>query len=107
MVRTARGSDIILALVVLAITGMLLVPLPTILIDFLITINLSFSLLLLLVGLYMPNTLGLLAFPSLLLLTTLFRLGLNVASARLILSQADAGRIIEAFGSFLIRGEVV
>lgn len=103
----SRRSDLALALFVVAITAMLLVPLPTPLLDVLLAANISFALLLLLVGLYMPNALALLAFPSLLLLTTLFRLALNVASTRLILSQADAGRVIEAFGTFLIRGEVV
>lgn len=103
----ARTSDVILGMLVVAITAMLVLPIPTWLLDVLIVINLSFSLLLLLVGLYMPNALALLAFPALLLITTLFRLGLNVASARLILSQAYAGEVINAFGSFLIRGEVV
>ncbi|MCB0332705.1 MAG: FHIPEP family type III secretion protein [Bdellovibrionales bacterium] len=102
-----QNSDIVLGLFVLAITAMLLVPLPTTLLDFLLVINLSISLLLLLVGLYMPNALALLAFPSLLLLTTLFRLGLNVASTRLILSQGYAGEVIRSFGTFLIRGEIV
>lgn len=102
-----RRSDVILAGFVLAITAMLLAPLPTALLDFLLAINIAFSLLLLLVGLYMPNALALLAFPALLLLTTLFRLGLNVASTRLILSQADAGSVIRAFGSFLIRGDLL
>ncbi|MBX7144321.1 MAG: flagellar biosynthesis protein FlhA [Oligoflexia bacterium] len=103
----ARRSDIILALVVVAITAMLLVPLPTVLLDFLLAANISFALLLLLVGLYMPNALALLAFPSILLLTTLFRLALNIASTRLILSDGNAGRVIEAFGTFLIRGEIL
>ncbi|MFM1849160.1 MAG: hypothetical protein RL417_2634 [Pseudomonadota bacterium] len=107
IVPRTRRSDLILALFVVAITAMLLVPLPTPLLDVLLAANISFALLLLLVGLYMPNALALLAFPSLLLLTTLFRLALNVASTRLILSQGDAGRVIEAFGTFLIRGEVV
>ena len=102
-----RHSDVIVALFVVAITTMLLIPLPTGLLDFLLAINISVGLLLLLVGLYTPNALTLLAFPSLLLLTTLFRLGLNVASTRLILSQADAGRVIDAFGTFLIQGELV
>lgn len=101
-----RRSDIILAAFVLAITAMLLIPLPTPLIDLLIVLNISFALLLLLVGLYMPNSLALLSFPTILLLTTLFRLSLNVASARLILSQADAGTVIHAFGTFLVRGEI-
>lgn len=102
-----RHSDIVLAFFVVAITVMLLIPLPTIILDFLLAANISFALLMLLVGLYMPNALALLAFPSLLLLTTLFRLGLNVASTRLILSNGDAGRVIEAFGTFLIRGEIL
>ncbi|MBN8548655.1 MAG: FHIPEP family type III secretion protein [Deltaproteobacteria bacterium] len=105
--RLRRNSDLILALFVVAIAAMLLIPLPTTLLDFLLAANISFALLMLLVGLYMPNALALLAFPSLLLLTTLFRLGLNVASSRLILSEGYAGRVIEAFGTFLIRGEIV
>jgi type III secretion protein V len=100
-------SDIVLALFVIAIIAMLIIPLPTFLLDILIVINISFALLLLLVGLYMPNALALLSFPTLLLLTTLFRLGLNVASTRLILSQGNAGRVIQAFGTFLVRGEVL
>ena len=101
-----RIGDLILAGIVLAIISMLVVPLPTIAIDILIVCNISIALLLLLLGLYMPSSLSLLSFPTLLLLTTLFRLALNVASARLILSQADAGVVIHAFGTFLIRGEL-
>ncbi len=101
-----QGQDFALAFFVLSITAMLVMPLPTGLLDFLLVINISFSLLLLLAGLYMPNALALLSFPSLLLLTTLFRLGLNVASTRLILSQGNAGHVIEAFGTFLVRGEI-
>jgi len=106
-VPQSRFGDVILALFVVAITALLLIPLPTVVLDILISLNLCISLLVLLVGLYTPNALALLSFPSLLLLTTLFRLSLNVASARLILSQADAGRVIETFGTFLIRGEIV
>jgi type III secretion protein V len=101
------AGNIFLAFFVLAIALLLLVPLPTGLLDVLLAFNISFSLLLLLVGLYMPNALALLAFPSILLLSTLFRLGLNVASTRLILSQGDAGSVIQAFGDFLIQGEIV
>jgi type III secretion protein V len=106
-ISTAHYSDFIIAVFVLAIALMLFMPLPTLLLDFLLTLNIGFSFLLLLVGLYMPNALALLAFPSLLLLTTLFRLALNVASTRLILSEGEAGQVIEAFGTFLIRGELV
>ncbi|RIL10213.1 MAG: hypothetical protein DCC75_04865 [Proteobacteria bacterium] len=106
-IAIARGSDLVLALFLVAVTAMLVVPLPTWLLDLLLVLNLALSLVILLAGLYMPNALGLLSFPSILLLTTLFRLGLNVASTRLILSQGDAGRVIESFGTFLIRGEIV
>lgn len=105
--RFQRSGDVAIALFVVLVAALLLVPLPTPLLDLLLVLNLSISLLLLLAGLYMPNALSMLTFPTLLLLTTLFRLGLNVASTRLILSQADAGRVIEAFGTLLIRGEVV
>jgi type III secretory pathway component EscV len=103
----ARNSDAALAIFVVAVAAMLLIPLPTSLLDLLLAINLSFSLLLLLVGLYIPNALALLAFPALLLLTTLFRLSLNVASTRLILSNGYAGEVIQSFGDFLIAGDPV
>jgi type III secretion protein V len=102
-----RLSEVVLLGFVVAIAAMLIVPLPTPLLDLLLVINISFSILLLLVGLYVANSAALYTFPTVLLLSTLFRLGLNVASSRLILSQGDAGRVIEAFGTFLIRGEIV
>ncbi|MEN9846240.1 MAG: hypothetical protein RIS36_1387 [Pseudomonadota bacterium] len=102
-----RYSEIVLLAFVIAIAAMLIVPLPTALLDILLVINISFSILLLLVGLYVANSATLYTFPTILLLSTLFRLGLNVASSRLILSQGDAGRVIESFGTFLIRGEIV
>ncbi len=105
--KGVRRSDVILALFVIAIAAMLLVPLPTQLLDFLLVINLSFAFLLLLTALYIPNALALLTFPSILLLTTLFRLSLNVASTRLILSQGDAGAVIRTFGTLLIGSEIV
>jgi type III secretion protein V len=100
-------KDLLLSAFVLLIIAMLVVPLPTGLLDVLLCLNISFSLLLLLVGLYLPDALSLLSFPSILLLSTLFRLSLNVASARLILSRGNAGEVIEAFGTFMIRGEVM
>ncbi len=105
--RDFRSSDLFLALFILSVTGMLIVPLPTPLLDLLIVVNFAVSILLLLSGLYLPHALALLSFPSLLLLTTLFRLAINVASTRLILLQADAGRVIEAFGQYLVQGQVV
>lgn len=102
-----RYGDACLALFVLAIAIALVIPLPTLLLDVLITANLGFSFLLLLVCLYVPNALAFLTFPSILLLSTLLRLSLNVASCRLILSSGDAGQVIHSFGTFLIQGEVV
>lgn len=105
--RQFKVGDLMLASFLVAVVALLLIPLPTTVLDLLLVANLAFSLLLLLAGLYVPNAAGLLTFPSLLLLLTLFRLSLNVASTRLILSQGDAGTVIQAFGTFLIRGEVV
>lgn len=105
--REFKSSDLLLAVFIMAVAAMLIVPLPTALLDLLLVINFTVSILLLLSGLYLPHALALLSFPSLLLLTTLFRLALNVASTRLILMQADAGRVIEAFGQYLVQGEVV
>jgi type III secretion protein V len=102
-----RAADFVLMFLVIAIAAMLIIPLPTPVLDGLLVMNLAFSVLLLLVGLYVGSSTALFTFPTILLLSTLFRLGLNVASSRLILSQGEAGRVIEAFGTFLIRGELV
>ena len=106
--RTAwRGAELVLALLVVAVVAMMIVPLPTWLLDVLIAANLSASVAILLVVLYVPDALAIATFPTLLLLTTLYRLALNVSSARLILLQANAGEIIHAFGSFVVRGNYV
>jgi type III secretion protein V len=90
---------------VVAVIAMMVVPLPTPLVDLLIALNLTFGVLLLAAALYMRDALSFAAFPTLLLLSTLYRLALNVSSTRLILLQADAGQVIEAFGSFVVRGD--
>jgi len=86
---------------------MMIVPLPTWLLDILIATNLSMSVAILLVVLYVPDALGIATFPTILLLTTLYRLALNVSSSRLILLQANAGEVIRAFGNFVVRGNYV
>ncbi len=86
---------------------MMIVPLPTWLLDILISTNLSLSMAILLVVLYVPDVLAIATFPTVLLLTTLFRLALNVSSSRLILLQANAGEVIRAFGNFVVRGNYV
>ncbi|HVH48244.1 MAG TPA: flagellar biosynthesis protein FlhA, partial [Labilithrix sp.] len=83
------------------------VPLPTWLLDVLIASNLSLAVAILLVVLYVPDALAIATFPTILLLTTLFRLALNVSSTRLILLQANAGDVIKAFGTFVVRGNYV
>jgi type III secretion protein V len=92
---------------VILVVGLMIVPLPTWALDLLISTNLSAAVVILLVALYVPDAIGIATFPTLLLLTTLFRLSLNVASTRLILLQANAGQVIRAFGTFVVRGNYV
>jgi type III secretion protein V len=100
-------ADAALAALVIMVVGLMVVPLPTALLDVLIASNLAFSVVLLLVSLYASDALKIAAFPSVLLITTLVRLALNVSATRLILLQADAGEVIRAFGSFVVRGNYV
>src|ERR1700685_2036285 len=79
----ARRGDLMLAAVIIVVIGLLVVPLPTPLLDGLIATNLAASIALLMLSMYVPSSLGLSTFPSLLLLTTLFRLSLNIASTKL------------------------
>ncbi len=101
------NTDLILAGVVLLILSLMIVPLPPFMLDILISANITFSIVLLMVAMYVTSPLELSAFPGLLLILTLFRLSLNVASARLILSQGYAGEVIHAFGSFVVQGNYV
>jgi type III secretion protein V len=101
------SADAALAALVVAMVGMMVVPLPTWLLDLLLASNLAISISILLVTMYVTGALQLAAFPTLLLLTTLVRLALNVSSTRLILLRADAGQVIQAFGSFVVSGNYV
>src|SRR5688500_8619261 len=100
-------ADAVLAGLVIAIVALMVVPLPTWLLDLLIASNLAVSVTILLVSLYVSDALKISAFPTLLLITTLVRLALNVSSTRLILLQADAGEVSRAFGQFVVRGNYV
>ncbi len=102
-----KNSEYGLAVGVVSILIVLIIPLPTFLLDILITINISLSFLVLLVTLHVKRALEISAFPSLLLFVTLFRLALNVASTRLILMNANAGAVIASFGNFVVGGNVV
>ena len=100
-------ADVALAALVIAVVGLMIVPLPTRLLDILIASNLASSVVVLLVALYVSDALKIAAFPTLLLITTLVRLALNVSSTRLILLQANAGEVIRAFGQFVVQGNYV
>ncbi len=102
-----RYSDIILAVLVIGIIGMMIVPLPTLLLDILLTLNITLAVTLLMVSLYIPSALKIASFPSILLITTLFGLALNISSTRLILLQADAGEVIDSFGHFVVQGNYI
>ena len=103
----SQSTDMAMAVGVLFIIMLLIIPLPPFLLDTFLAINITFSVLILLVSVYLTNPLEISAFPTILLITTLFRLGLNVASTRLILGEAHAGEIIQAFGTFVIKGNYV
>ncbi|GAE29263.1 flagellar biosynthesis protein FlhA [Halalkalibacter hemicellulosilyticus] len=99
--------DLSVLLGVILIIAMLIIPLPTIMLDFLIIINISLALIIILVAMNTREPLQFSIFPTLLLLVTLFRLGLNVSTTRSILSEAQAGNVIDTFGSFVVSGNAL
>ncbi len=106
--RAAAGrQDIVLAALLLVTVLMIIIPMPPSVMDLLIALNLGLSLLLLMVALYINEPLDFSAFPSVLLMTTLFRLGLTISTSRLILLHADAGDIVYTFGDFAAGGNIV
>lgn len=105
--KLAKRQDIVLAILLICIVFMMIVPLPTQLVDLLLAINLCLSAVLLMGAIYLNDVVAFSAFPSILLLTTLFRLALSITTTRLILLQADAGHIVETFGTFVIAGNLV
>ncbi|KLU18280.1 type III secretion system protein InvA [Proteus mirabilis] len=101
-----RPELIVLAVMVLVIM-MLIIPLPTYIVDFLIGLNITISLLIFMSSFYITRILNFMTFPALLLITTLFRLALSISTSRLILLDADAGEIITSFGEFVIGENLV
>ncbi|MCW0460007.1 Flagellar biosynthesis protein FlhA [Xanthomonas sacchari] len=99
--------DLALVGLVVGVLMVLFVPVPSVVLDLLLIINISMALLILLVTFFTESPLNFSTFPTLLLLATMFRLALNVSATRLILDGADAGRVIAAIGSFVIRGNYV
>lgn len=102
-----QRSETMLSLSLLGIVAIMLVPLPPFALDLLLAVNISFSILLLLITLGVRRALDLSVFPSLLLVLTLYRLSLNVASTRRILLSANGGNLVAAFGSFVVGGNLV
>jgi flagellar biosynthesis protein FlhA len=107
MRRLVAHSDIVLAVAVVAIVAMMVIPLPSGLLDVLLTLNIAMALTIILVAMYIGEPLEFSVFPSLLLVTTLFRLGLNVSSTKLILLNGFAGEVIHSFGNFVVGGNYV
>jgi len=102
-----KNSDISLAIGLVFIVAMMVIPVPPPLLDILLTVNISLSVIILLVCLYTKEPLDYSSFPTVLLIATLFRLGLNVSSTRLILLYGEAGSVINAFGEFVVGGNYV
>jgi len=102
-----QNPDVALAILMIVILGLLIIPLPAFLLDLFLAVNIAAATMILLMAVYLKNALEFSSFPSVLLITTLLRLGLNVASTRLILGEASAGEIIHAFGNFVIKGNYV
>jgi flagellar biosynthesis protein FlhA len=102
-----RNSDVFLAVGVILVLGLMIVPLPPLALDILLASNITLAIIILMVSMYITHPLELSVFPAFLLIITIFRLSLNVASTRLILGEGYAGEVINAFGSFVVSGNYV
>lgn len=103
----ARHNDINMVFLLVVVVALMIIPLPTPLVDTLIGVNMALSFLMLMMSMYVRTALDFSVFPTMLLFTTLFRVGLNITTTRLILLQADAGEIIFTFGEFALGGNFV
>lgn len=103
----AQRTDVIIVAFMLMAIVMMIIPLPTYLVDALIGLNIALSILILIVAFYIGHSVEFSALPPLILLSTLFRLSLSITTTRLILLHGDAGHIVKAFGDFVIAGQVV
>lgn len=107
LAKLAKYSDIFVAIGIITIVIMMIIPLPSLLLDLLLSLNITIALIIVMVAIYNTEPLQFSVFPSLLLITTLFRLALNVSSTRLILLEGYAGEVIQAFGNFVVGGNAV
>ncbi|MCT4606738.1 MAG: flagellar biosynthesis protein FlhA [Marinisporobacter sp.] len=102
-----KFGDIVVSLAIIAVIIIIIIPIPLTAVDILLSLNISLSMLILLIAIYNKEPLEFAVFPSMLLLTTLFRLSLNISTTRYILSKGNAGDVIEAFGQFVVGGNAV
>lgn len=107
LTRLGARKDIMLAIMLLAVVFMMVLPLPPFLLDILIAMNITISVVLMMMSVYINSPLQFSVFPAVLLITTLFRLALSVSTTRMILLEADAGKIVETFGNFVVGGNLV
>ncbi len=105
--KKLRVAELAIAALVIAVVVMLIVPVPRPLLDGLLALNIGIAVALLMASLFTPNPLGFGSFPTLLVITTLFRVGLEVSTTRLILADADAGSVVHAFGSSVVASSLV
>lgn len=105
--RFSKFNDVLLAFLVVMVISLMIIPVPLFLVDALLALNMTISIVLLMMALYIPNVLAFSTFPSMLLFTTLFRLALNITTTRMILLYADAGEIIHTFGEFVVGGNFI
>ncbi|NRD71750.1 type III secretion system export apparatus subunit SctV [Shewanella sp. VB17] len=103
----SQRKDIMLAVLLLGVIFMMILPLPTALVDVLIGINITIAVVLMMLAIYIKSPLEFSAFPVVLLITTIFRLSLSITTTRLILLQADAGQIVYTFGNFVVGGNLI
>lgn len=99
--RVTKYSEIMVAFAVVGVIAIIILPMPSFLLDLLLTVNLSISIMILVLTLFTKSVLEFSIFPAMLLVMTMFRLGLNISSTRLILSEGDAGQVINAFATFV------
>lgn len=102
-----KQGDFIVVLAVIAIVVIIVIPIPLGLLDVLLSFNIALALLILVLSMYIKEALEFSVFPSILLVTTLFRLSLNITTTRYILSQGDAGSVIDTFGNFVMQGNAI
>ena len=105
--KATKRNDIVLAAFLMVIISIMILPMPTVIVDMLVAINMTLAILMLMTSVYVTTPLAFSAFPAILLISTLFRLALSITTTRLILLQADAGDIITTFGEFVVGGNIV